>query len=73
MLINSHSHFDGIRIRVGTSTLNGSSTCYKSDLLAFLCAVFSCAGTIFFSYCALGQVWYLIVSLPDLCLFFSII
>ena len=27
---------------------NGSSTCYKSDLLALLCVVFSCAGTIFF-------------------------
>ena len=37
-------------------------TCWeRTDLLAFLCVMFSC-------FFVLGQVWYLIVSIPDLCL-----
>ena len=36
--------------------------------LGFLCVMFSCA-FVTFPYGVLGQVWYLIVSIPDLCLF----
>ena len=39
----------------------------RAGLLAFLCVTFSCA-FITFPYGVLGQVWYLIVSIPDLCL-----
>ena len=39
----------------------------RADLLALLCVTFSCAsGT--FPFGVLGQVWYLIVSIPYLCL-----
>ena len=44
-------------------------TCLDSaDLLALLCVMFSCVFVIF-PYNVLGQVWYLIVLNPDLCLF----
>ena len=36
-------------------------------LLALLCVMFSCV-FVTFSYGVLGQVWYLIVSIPDFCL-----
>ena len=39
----------------------------RADLLAFLCVVFSCVFVIF-PCGVLGQVWYLIVSIPELCL-----
>ena len=40
-------------------------TCWeRADLLAFVCGVF-CEFVTF----PLGQVWYLIVSIPDLCTF----
>ena len=39
----------------------------RADLLAFLYAMFFCLFVIF-QYGVLGQVWYLIVSIPDLCL-----
>ena len=39
----------------------------KVDLLALLCVVFSCV-FVTFPYDVPGQVWYLIVSIPDLCL-----
>ena len=39
----------------------------KADLLALLYATFSC-GFVIFPYGVLGQVLYLIVSIPDLCL-----
>ena len=39
----------------------------KVDLFALLCVVFSCVFAIF-TYGVLGQVWYTIVSIPDLCL-----
>ena len=43
-------------------------TCWdRAGLLALLCVVFSC-GFVTFPYGALGQVWYLIVLIPDLCL-----
>ena len=39
----------------------------KSDLLALSCVIFSCV-FVTFQYGDLSQVWYLIVSIPDLCL-----
>ena len=45
-------------------------TCYKSDLLALLCVTFSYA-FFAFPYGILGQVWYLILLVPDRCIFFS--
>ena len=43
-------------------------TCWeKADLLALLCVVFSCV-FVTFPYGVPGQVWYLIVSIQDLCL-----
>ena len=42
------------------------TTCWdRTDLLALLCVVISCA-CVTFPYGVLGQVWYLIVSIPDL-------
>ena len=38
-----------------------------TDLLALLCVVYSCV-FVTFPYGVPGQVWYLIVSIPDLCL-----
>ena len=44
-------------------------TCWeKADLLALLCIMFSCVFFLQLPICVLGQVWYLIVSIPDLCL-----
>ena len=40
----------------------------KADLLALLCVMFPCV-FVTFPYDASGQVWYLIVSIPDLCIF----
>ena len=41
-------------------------TCRESaNLLAFLYVTFYCV-FVTFPYCVLGQVWYLIVSIPDL-------
>ena len=43
-------------------------TCWeRADLLTFLYVLFSCA-FVSFACGVLGQVWYLIVSIPDLCL-----
>ena len=43
-------------------------TCWeKADLLALFCVMFPCVFATF-PYSVLGQVWYLIVSFPDLCL-----
>ena len=43
-------------------------TCWeRADLLALLCVMFLCV-FVTFSYGVPGQVWYLIVSNPDLCL-----
>ena len=43
-------------------------TCWeRADLLALLYVMFSCV-VVTFPYGVLGQVWYLIVSIPDLCL-----
>ena len=43
-------------------------TCWeRSDLLALLCVMFPCVFVILL-YGVLGQVWYLIVSISDLCL-----
>ena len=39
----------------------------RADLLALLHVMFSCI-FVTFPYGVLGQVWYLIVSIPDLCL-----
>ena len=39
----------------------------RGDLLALLCVIFSCA-LVTFPYGVLGQVLYLIVSIPDLCI-----
>ena len=39
----------------------------RAYLLALLCVMFSCV-FVTFPYGALGQVWYLIVSIPDICL-----
>ena len=42
-------------------------TCWQRvDLLALLYTMFSCV-LVTFPYVVLGQVWYLIVSIPDLC------
>ena len=37
----------------------------RADLLALVCDVYCDFGT--FPFCILGQVWYLIVSIPDPC------
>ena len=43
-------------------------TCWeRPDLLAPLCVMFSC-DFVTFAYGVVGQVWYLIVLIPDLCL-----
>ena len=43
-------------------------TCWeRADLLALLYVMFFCA-FVTSPYIVLGQVWYLIVSIPDLCL-----
>ena len=43
-------------------------TCWeRADLFALLFVTFSCA-FLTFPYGVLGQVWYLIVSIPDICL-----
>ena len=43
-------------------------TCWeRADLLALLCVMFSCL-FVTFSCGVLGQMWYLIVLIPDLCL-----
>ena len=39
----------------------------RYDPLGLLSVIFSCVN-VTFSQCVLGQVWYLIVSIPDLCL-----
>ena len=39
----------------------------RADLMALLCVMFSCV-FVAFPYGVLGQVWYLIVLIPDLCL-----
>ena len=39
----------------------------RTDFLFLLCVMFSCVFATF-PYCVPGQVWYLIVSIPDLCL-----
>ena len=39
----------------------------RADLLALACVMFSCV-FVTFSYGALGQVWFLIVPIPDICL-----
>ena len=45
-----------------------AATCSKmADLLALLYVIFSCV-FVTFPYGVLGQVWYLIVSIPDICL-----
>ena len=44
----------------------------RAGLLVFLCMVFSCV-FVSFSYGVPGQVWYLIVSIPDLCLLFNFV
>ena len=42
-------------------------TCWeRADLLALLCVMFNCV-FVTFPCDILGQVWYLIVSIPDLC------
>ena len=43
----------------------------RVDLLALLCVMFSCV-FFTFQYGVLGQVCYLIVLIPDLCLLFSL-
>ena len=43
-------------------------TCWgRADFLALLCSAFSCA-FVSFTNGVLGQVWYFIVSIPDICL-----
>ena len=43
-------------------------TCWeRADLLALLCVMFPCV-FVTFPYGVLGQVWCLIVSIPDMCL-----
>ena len=39
----------------------------RADLLALLCVAFTC-GYVTCPYSVLGQVWCLIVSIPDLCI-----
>ena len=39
----------------------------RADLLALLCVTFSCV-FVPFSYGVSGQVWYLVESIPDICL-----
>ena len=43
-------------------------TCWeRADILALLCEMFSCVSS-FSQYLVLGQVWYFIVSIPEICL-----
>ena len=41
----------------------------RTDLLALLCAMFPCV-FVTFPYGASGQVWYLILSIPERCLLY---
>ena len=43
----------------------------RAELLALLSEIFSCV-FVTFPYGVSGQVWYLIVSIPDLCLLFTL-
>ena len=44
----------------------------RADILALLCVMVSCIYvTLCISYGVSGQVWYLIVSIPDICLLLS--
>ena len=48
-------------------------TCWeRADILALLYMMFSCV-FVTFPYVALGQVWYVIVSIPDICLHFTLV
>ena len=50
------------------SNQTNKQTCWERDnLLALLYEMFSCV-FVFSPCCVLGQVWYLIVSIPDLCI-----
>ena len=61
--VKGHSNIDKTNILM----TNGSFNEKRADLLALLCVMFYCVfGT--FPCGVLGQVWYLIVSIPDLCL-----
>ena len=42
-----------------------------TDLFALLCVMFPCV-FVTFPYSVSSQVWYLIVSIPDLCLLFTL-
>ena len=44
----------------------------RADQLALLCVMFSCV-FVTFPYGVPGQVWYLIISIPDLCLFYFLL
>ena len=44
----------------------------RADLLALLCVMFSCV-LVTFPYGVLGQMWYLIVSIPDIPYFHEIL
>ena len=44
----------------------------RAELLALLCVVFS-LWFCYFPYGVLGQVWYLIELIPDLCLFSTLL
>ena len=58
------------RVRHAVLSVHGSLvvTCWvRADLLALLYVMFSCV-FVTFPYCVLGLVWYLIVSIYDLCL-----
>ena len=45
-------------------------TCWeRADLFALLCVLFRCI-FVTFPYGVPGQVWYMIVSIPDLCLLY---
>ena len=41
-------------------------------LLGLLCALFPCV-IVTFPYGVLGQLWYLIISIPDICFFFTFV
>ena len=62
MVVNGIKSHHAILIIISNATI-----AKVTDLLALLYVMFSCV-FVTFPYGVLGQVWYLIVSIPDLCL-----
>ena len=61
-------YFCVMPVLLSVSSLQYCVTCWeRADLLALLCVMFSCV-FVTFPYDDMGQVWYLMVSIPDISL-----